>query len=239
MLYVFCGSDREQAVKKFRGAITVFLVKNLGGDIFSLEPDNFSLDQLEELIAGRGLFGQKILVTARDLLADVNLAPGLEKKFSDLADSVNVFLFLENELLAPGRRALTQAGAKIFEFKLKKTGPPKTAFNVFRLTDALGERDRQRLWLLYQEALAQGLAAEEIFWRLVWQVKTMLLVQKSGEVPPSSLKPFVIMKARRFSRNFQETELEDLSRALVSLWHDARAGKKDFAIGLERFLLAV
>lgn len=67
----------------------------------------------------------------------------------------------------------------------------KGAFNVFALTDSVGERDKRKSWTLYQKALAGGMSAEEVFWRIVWVVKTMLLVSKTKSAEEAEVKPFV------------------------------------------------
>ena len=111
-------------------------------------------------------------------------------------------------------------------------------FNLFLLTNALAGRERKKLWLLCQQALAAGVTEEEIFWKLVWQIKTLLLV-KNSPAPPSAMKPFVLEKTRQALGNFKSGELENLSAQLVALWHDARRGQTDFDLGLEKLVLSV
>src|SRR3989344_8188381 len=60
-------------------------------------------------------------------------------------------------------------------------GPKARAdFNIFALTDAIGARKKRDAWVLYQKALAAGMAPEEIFFKLVWQAKTMLVAGKTA-----------------------------------------------------------
>jgi len=124
---------------------------------------------------------------------------------------------------------------KTQEFALEKK-EKKDAFNIFSLTDALGERNKKRLWTRYQEALRAGSAPEEIHGILFWQLKTLLLVSKGAT---AGIKPFVITKAKHFLGNYTENELEDLTKSFVDLYHDARRGKIDFDIGLEKILLSL
>ncbi len=239
MFYIFCGSDRKEVVKKFRAAIAAFKNKNPQGDIFRFEATDFSSAAVDELIVGRGLFGQKILVAGTDVFTDAATRDELAERLLLVAESPNAFLFLEDYLPQDFLKKLEKMNGRVFVFTDKNDSLLPQPFNIFRLTDALGERDRQKLWLLYTEALNSGLAPEEIFWRLVWQAKVLLLVQKSGNAPLSSLKPFVELKANRFIKNFKEEELITLSGAFLSLWHDSRKGRGDLAIGLERLLLTV
>src|SRR3989344_9363077 len=56
----------------------------------------------------------------------------------------------------------------------------RSDFNIFALTDAIGARKKRDAWVLYQKALAAGMAPEEIFFKLVWQAKTMLVAGKTA-----------------------------------------------------------
>ena len=89
-----------------------------------------------------------------------------------------------------------------------------------------------------------GIAGEEIFWKVVWQIKTLLLIKKLQVVgadvyKESGLKPFVIGKATRVTQNFTEEKLVDYSTELVDIYHQAHLGGSDIPIALEKFLLGM
>jgi len=91
---------------------------------------------------------------------------------SALAEAPVVFVHLETKFPSELVRQVEKAGGKIEEFAgVKSSALDKNSFNLFSLCDALGRRDRRELWILCQQALAAGLVAEEIFWKLVWQTK--------------------------------------------------------------------
>ncbi len=112
-------------------------------------------------------------------------------------------------------------------------------FNIFALTDALGARDKKRAWILYQQALWAGLSAEEIFFRIFWQVKTMLIASRTKNVGETDLKPFPYSKAKSFLKNFRPGELEKLSEHLVVGYHQARRGQSEIETLIEKILLTL
>ena len=112
-------------------------------------------------------------------------------------------------------------------------------FNIFALTDAIGARDKKRAWILYQEALGAGLSAEEIFFKIVWQVKTLLLASKTKSLLETDMKPFSYSKAKSYLKNFKPNELEKLSEDLVVGYHRARQGKGELETFVEKILLGL
>ena len=113
------------------------------------------------------------------------------------------------------------------------------AFNIFNLSDALGRRDREKLWVLYQQALRAGLLPMDIFWKFVWQIKNMILVATSRNVAATGLKPFVANKALTASRNYSLTELERLADELANLMDQTFPESDEFNFGLEKFILTI
>lgn len=112
-------------------------------------------------------------------------------------------------------------------------------FNIFALTDAVGARDKKRAWILYQGALAAGISAEEVFFKIVWQVKCLLIASKTKSVAETDMKPFPYSKAKSFLKNFKTGELEKLSEELVVGYHQARQGKADMETLVEKLLLSL
>ncbi|OHA89581.1 MAG: hypothetical protein A3C70_02390 [Candidatus Zambryskibacteria bacterium RIFCSPHIGHO2_02_FULL_43_14] len=110
-------------------------------------------------------------------------------------------------------------------------------FNIFALTDALGERKKKETWILYQKALSAGLSAEEIFFKIVWQVKSMLIAARTKNVEETDMKPFPYSKAKSFLKNFKLEELEKFSENLVIGYHQARRGEREIETLVEKILL--
>lgn len=114
---------------------------------------------------------------------------------------------------------------------------PRAEFNVFALTDAVGSRNKREAWVLYQKALSLGLAPEEFFYKVVWQVKTMLLASKTQTALEADMKPYPYSKAKGFLRNFKPGELEELSLKMVRGYHEARRGNEEMETFVEKTLL--
>lgn len=112
-------------------------------------------------------------------------------------------------------------------------------FNIFPLTDALGERNKKNAWIVYEKALASGMVADEIFWRLMWGVKAMLLTAKTSSAEESGLNPFVYKKSKSFLKNWKVEELEKLSESLVVGYHNARRGIGEMETMIEKILLSL
>lgn len=117
-------------------------------------------------------------------------------------------------------------------------GPKARAeFNIFALTDAIGARKKRDAWVLYMKALAAGMAPEEVFYKLVWQAKTMLIAQNTKSVAETEMKPYPYSKAKEFLRNFKPGEVEKFSEDLVLGYHRARRGLGEVETLVEKTLL--
>ncbi len=111
-------------------------------------------------------------------------------------------------------------------------------FNIFALTDAIGARKKKDAWVLYQKALASGMAAEDVFFRaVIWQVKNTLIASKTKNAGETDMKPFPYSKAKGFLKNFSASELQNLSESLVLGYHRVRQGKGEIETLVEKVLL--
>lgn len=113
----------------------------------------------------------------------------------------------------------------------------RSDFNIFAFTDAIGARKKRDAWVLYQKALAAGMVPEEVFYKLVWQVKTMFIASKTKSVQETDMKPFPYNKAKSFLKNFTTSELQNLSEDLVFGYTLARRGEGEIETLVEKTLL--
>jgi DNA polymerase III delta subunit len=117
--------------------------------------------------------------------------------------------------------------------------------NIFHIADAVAEKDRSRAWFLFQKALLSGIDPEEIFWKITWQIKNLLLLKKIGPLPEKKiieatrLHPYVVKKTLSACRNYSEKELAGYSSELIDLYHNARRGLAEFDVGIEKFLIKI
>ncbi len=245
MIYLFYGTDTSKSREKWRKVINAFASKYPSGQIFRFATDRFDRSSFEELIHSHDLFGEKRLVVIDQVLGDPEIANSLTDLWNSLVNSKTVFAFLEGALKSDLVKKIEGCGAKVERLDLSSAKFAKFSnqdkFNIFSLTDALGARDKKALWLNYQQALDANISTEEIFWKLVWQTKMMLLVKKTKSSESlKTVKPFVADKARRYGKNYQTEELEKLSGDLLALWHESKEENGcDFAIGLEKLILSL
>ncbi|MBX4181495.1 hypothetical protein KW807_01360 [Candidatus Parcubacteria bacterium] len=123
------------------------------------------------------------------------------------------------------------------ELLTPSVGEVGAPFNIWAFTDAIGARKKRDAWVLYHKALASGMAAEEVFYKFVWQVKTMLIASKTHSAEEAEMKSYPYSKAKGFLKNFKATELEKLSEALVIGYHKARRGHGEVETLVEKMLL--
>lgn len=119
------------------------------------------------------------------------------------------------------------------------TGISNKEFNIFALTDAFGARKKKEVWILYQKALSVGISPEEVFFKLFWLVKSMLIVSKTKSINETDMKAFPYNKAKGFLKNFSLNELEEISESLVVGYYETRSGAGDINIFIERLLLKI
>lgn len=112
-------------------------------------------------------------------------------------------------------------------------------FNIFKFTDAVAGRKKKDAWVLYRQALASGLAPEEVFYKVVWAVKTLLIAKRTKTAKEADMKDFPYSKAKGNLENWQEGELEALSERLVTGYHEARRGEGDIETLVEKVVLGL
>ncbi len=197
-----------------------------GYKIIFYDLDSLSLENLEsEIPLTRDLFGERSVFVFRD----ASRLSFFKELICQSAESENHFLFLEQKLLKKDRDFFEKKGFSLFDFQEKKE---KKEFNIFRLADSFGRRDKKQLWLDYHEALVHA-RPEEIHGVLFWQLKNLALVQWDGG---KSLKPFVLKKNSLYAKNFSEDDIERLSHLFIQIFHE-RKTNSTLAFELEKMIL--
>ena len=237
MLYLIYGDDFEKARAKARELIADLLKKRPGAEVFRLEDEMVNASKLDELSGSQGLFQRKYIVFADNVFRSEEAKEIVLGKLKSLAESENIFIFLEDELGKTDLKELEKFAEKVQRFSgvAKKEKP----FNVFSLTEILGRRDKRGLWVLYQKALAQGLAPEGIHGVLFWQIKAMLAVVLVKSAAEAGFKPFVFQKSRAFAKNYFVPELKNLSAKMVAVYHNSRRTGPSLDIALEKLILEI
>ncbi|MFM2357764.1 MAG: hypothetical protein RJA61_501 [Candidatus Parcubacteria bacterium] len=235
MLYVFYGEESNKAHDKAQALSQQLLVKKPDASFFNLDNESWTENALKELVESQGLFEKKYIIhiDARSFSKEnlEELVGGLPS----IQESVHVCVTVLGKLDAKSLKAFSKHAEKIQEFK----GVEIEERRDFRMTDALGSRDKKNLWVLYREAMDQGKEVEEIHGLLYWQIKNMIAAQLSKTADEAGLKPYPYTKAKQSSKYYSLLDLHKLSSDMVFLYHRVRQGRGDFEIGLERLILSL
>lgn len=191
-------------------------VKKLGEnrDIIKISQASVSRELLKEYAENVSLFGDSPVIVTENALSEGDITFSLDE-LKSLNESKTIFIFNEDKLLKTDeKKYIKYAIIERFEEKEVKSVPK---INIFAIADSYAKRDKVNTWILYREAVEAGLEPEMISGMLFWKIKTMV---QNG------------------NKNFSNDELKYNSSAIVSLYHEAHRGEKDFVIGLEQFILS-
>ena len=229
MIYAFAGTDTHKRQK----AVSLLLGKF--GDLPISRFDDTSKDLVEfhSLVGGDDLFAQKRLVVI-DQVFETDCGDRVFQSLSKVRESENIVVIIEAVFDKEVLKNLGSESEKVEVFDLPKGKEER--FNIFEITDAFGARDKKSTWVLFQKALRRDISAEEVLNILIWQTKNLLSAKGENDMKKTGLSPFVYGKSSKYSRNFEEHELQDISRGLMTLYHESHLGL-ELAPNLELFLL--
>lgn len=236
MLQIIYGKDREKGRARF-SVLRSEYNKTCGEESTILEGE-ISSEFLHGAAASQGLFGGRTLYTLDCIFDKKEEQEALMAHASELHLSPNIFLVFEPELDKNIAGEIKETNAEVEEFVLAKKDT-RPEFNIFSLGDALGQRNKKQLWVLYQEALGAGLSAEEISGTLFWAVKNLALAKNAKPGDDAGMSPFVAKKARGFTANYTAAEIKKLSHTLVGSYHEAHRGGEPMEVAIERFILGL
>ena len=239
MIYLLYGKDTARARSKLKSLIDSLQAKKPDATFVRVTQESFREDRVQEFIGAQGLFESRLIIVFDCVLKNKNAESSILSALKEFSQSKNICIFFEEDLDKRTLALFKKHTEKVQSFLLQKNKKGKTTFNIFELADALGERNKKRLWVLYQRGKLSGVSDEEVHGILLWGVKSMHLAQSARNAEEGELNPFVFKKAVRFAHNYSANELNNLSTSLVTLYHDARGGICPLDIALERFILSV
>ena len=227
MIYFYYGTDTESARKKAKVTVDSLLAKKPDATLVKIGDEDISESQIHELTAGQALFSHKYIVYIRETFENKENKEIILKNIKEIAESENIFIFAEGKMDKAGLTKIEKVAEKVQEFekpekslnKKEKLALIGEKIDFFEFADALGRRDKRGLWVLYQDALAEQVPAEEVHGIFYWQVKSVLLAKKSKSATEAGMKPFPFQKAQGYARNFTDGELEKISSRLVEMYH--------------------
>ena len=234
------GTDKEKSRAKLRALVDAMLAKKKDASLTRVDAEHFEPSFLEGALGTQGLFESRQIVMLDHVFEDSDAKELVIERRRELAESENIFFILEGELDKATLTKLEKHAERteVFGERMVK-GKKEERFNTFALADALGNRDRKKLWTLFVKGKRANISVEEMHGVLFWQVKSMLLARSAGSASAAGLNPFVYKKAQSFLTKYSSEELDNVAHTLVALSHDARRGKHDFDTALEHFTLTI
>jgi len=233
MLYVVHGNSptrvRALAYKK------ALPFEEKGMKLVRIDADTYVQGSITQAAHAASLFGEKLLYFIDTPSSEEALNEEVLALLQELGASENVFIIVEESLLASPKKLYAKYAQDIEEVKEEKG----REFNVFALADSLSRKDKKALWLGLCEAKQAGLSAEEIIGTLWWQLKTLHLALLTKSAEEAGMKDFPYNKAKRALSAFKEGELSRISAELLALYHQGHQGEVDIDLALERWSLSL
>lgn len=233
MLAVFYGNDTVKV--RLKASDFAESKKQGATEVIDLELAELGPGQLTGLAGSVSLFNTSRVYVIDASTALVEVKSELLNALPELAHSSDTFIVIEGPLLVAASKVYKAAANQMGEYKKNADA----GFNNFALADALLKKDKKSLWLLLSEARLVGVSDEEIIGVLWWQLKTVRLAALTNSAAVAGLKDFPYNKAKRALSKFKPGEIEGLSRALLSVLHESRAGRGDLDVALERYVLSI
>lgn len=232
MIHLFYGTD-SIALRSAALALLDQCVDE-GCRLERLEARDLSPGRIADMAGSVSLFGEKTVYFVDTPSEDEAVFALLLAALHDLAGSDNTIIITERTVLAPIKKQFEKVAVELKEYKA--TATPST-FDPFLINNALVARDKKTLWMLFCRSVALHIPVEETVGIIWWQLKTLRLAAIYPSAEAAGMKSFPYDKAKRALRNFKSGEVEELSRGLLRVYHDARAGRLDMVLGVEEWVL--
>lgn len=210
--------------------------KRAEAGIHEFDADSFSASAFLSLKESLGIFENKSIIVVKYPKEKKEVWDIVFQNIKDMEFSDNGFIILEDNLSKEEAEEIKKHVKTFIDHTEKKFD---TRENLFPLANAIGRRDKKSAWTLWCLAISKGISAEEIYNIILWQVKAMVLALRSASALEAGMKPYPFESAKKFAKNFKESEIENLYQNLVDLYHEKRRGGLDMELSLERFILSI
>ncbi len=239
MIYFFYGTNKDGARDKVHKTLDSLLLKKPNASTLHVSADNFNESVVQEYIKGQGLFENKHIVFFDNMLGDELAKEYFLENIKQIRDAPHMVLVLEEKVDKKTLTIIKKHSERAEEFEDKNFTKKTKDFDIFSLTNALGERNKKDMWVFLQKGFLSGATPEELLGIIFWQIKTMIIAKGAKSAVEAGLKPFVFNKSRKYADNFSDEELRALSSNIISMYHDSRRGIVDFKITLEKFSITL
>ncbi len=229
MIYLFHGTDVEKTRAKAFEWVAKARVKEPNLVYVRLTREEMTPAALDDAVFSGGLFVQRMLVLIDDPFPVVRAvnededsdeeASGstLEDHIATLAESDNAIIILAPKLAAGKIKKFAAKAKMVYSYDKVSASTVTRGFNG-NLVNALGARQREKLWLEINRALYAGDAPEMLHGLLHWKARDLM---------------------EKGSRMWSPQESRQLSLNLIELLQASRRGGGDLGLSLEKFALSL
>jgi len=229
MIYCYSGTDYIKRKKSSDAFISVLEKKRPDAEVFRFDTDNFNAGTIEQYIHATGLFDNKVIIVLHGLHEVAEQREWLHNNLKQIVESENAFVLIEENLTKPQITKLEKGNVTVNNFPLEKKQT-----NPFVLSDALVQKDKQKLLVNLYEQIDTGQDIEPLVGILMSQLK-QIQITKNFKQTDSGLKAFSYNKASR--SKWSDNEITDAYHTLITEYHDSRRNGLPLFERVERFIL--
>ena len=225
MIYFFHGTDTEKARVKANELADSLHKKKPDASFYKISTENFDSTTLQEYIGGQGLFSNKYIVLLDRLCEEKEVKDQFITSLKEIKESENIFIICEGKIDKTTATKIEKNAEKTATFDLSEKeereikAKKEEGLNIFEIANALGEKNKKHLWIIYRQLMEEGKVAEEIYGVLFWKAKTMLLAGGN--------------------HTWGSDELSKLIEDLITVYHEARRGAHELETRLEALLIGI
>lgn len=225
MIYFFHGTDTEKARVKTNELADSLRKKKPDASFYKIGTENFDAVTLQEYIGGQGLFSNKYIVLLDRLCEDKETKDQFIDLLKEIKESENIFIICEGKIDKATATKIEKKAEKTAVFDLSEKeereikAKKEEGMNIFEIANALGEKNKKHLWIIYRQLIEEGKVPEEIHGVLFWKAKTMMLAGGN--------------------HTWGGDELSRLIDDLITVYHEARRGVHELETGLEALLVGI
>lgn len=238
MIFFYYGTDREKIQKTSRATFEALQKKKPDASFVSYNAETLDENVLRDITSSQGLFERKVVARITDVMEDKEKAEMVLKFLKEMKETENIIVWSEGEMRKADLEKIKKNSEKTEEFGVKEKSVKKFP-DIFKITDAIGDKDKKTAWALLVKEFQKGTASEELHGTIFWQIKSILIAKKTKTPDEAGLNPYVYSKAKSFAKNWTEEELNKAVSDLVDMYHKAHRGEVDFEVSLEKWVLSI
>lgn len=252
MLYLAYGENTKKSLEKLNEMLLKLREKS-GNEFsfFEVTEDGFNESYFKQLAFSNHLFGNKNLVVLKRVIENEKISDYFIKQLPNLAASSNIFIFWEKKIDEEKLIVFKEKADKIWFFENESRQidsftdalQKKNNKLIFEFTDAFSKKLKQQSWFTLQKAVLAGIDEEEIFWKLVWQVKNLVILKNLENTSAKTanknigIHPYVIEKTLKVLPLFSKKDLENIAKNLIDVYRQNRYEKNELSFGIEKLIL--